>query len=1204
VTFFKIPSLISNQTNENNVAETVVQKIGRLSKQGTSSMNKSETVVVMFDYQAKNDDELTLRPGQNIQVLSQDPGLSGDEGWWAGKIGNRLGVFPRNFVSAKKQLPGAKNSYQPLPDDYSPLESKYDVGEKPVLEVVAKKDKADFEFANVEVIHKEELDVQNAVGFGGFGTVYLGYYKNRKVAVKEFRHCASNDEEFLRSVKEEASTYAMGLSHKNIIGFEGLCLTRELPSIVLEFAEGGTLNKCLKDRILPPNIIVKWALQIASGMNYLHAAFDKPIIHRDLKSSNVLIKEPIEEDCEDLWNKTMKIADFGLARQTDITEEFTMGGTMAFMAPESIIKQKFSRFTDVWSYGVMLWEMLTGDQPYKDMEMQRICFGIGHNKLTLPIPNGCPDHLKELLQQCWSKEPHMRPSFATIISKLQTLAESDFVEIPISMFSDMQENWKVEVKSIIEDLRVKEQRLFEEYEEIQKEQERQRKIQKRLIKQIAEVHQREINVVAREMSLHNNNKKLENARYNKPRPPKRLGKFKRSKLLKLGGISEPSDFRHRQTVKVTDLEGSSPNMSENEESGRDENGEVPHLSRYTFLENPPQELENNTMTLETARKHQEAKSLADQIQSTAEKPSESNKDEKSLVTPDSPRLSVLYESDDLNSTKPTPMSSKENSLSRCQSHPVPHLLFEVAKLLASVPLNNDVTTVMTKPIHVDSSNDDEMTSVSSHASNSQSNHRTNHVGGRATDSSSPKDERKRNQSNIEKWTAYLVLCLQNFKKGWKRKSPAHKRKENKQQQSPQQPETKPKEAAVLTKVLRCDNAADLNDVVTGSLLSMTSQDSAVAHNNVAQAVAAYQACGDLVQSSHSANYEDDFLAYLDPCNQVAQFTRKQPNTAAMNRAFKDDNESSLKLHQSTSPANSVVNPSTRASTPGPGPSSNRYEMVRKRGHSRNLSDGRQPISLDYAAKVLQTHKTPAERAKEASQDPELCRLPAPEARRARKKSEIKIEDVERPNSLAISIARPRPNQQVQPVKICYNQSVSRTEEKNQKQLVSPERNQNKLHHKNSLQNYEINNQFQPQQHNRQMSNNNYSQNFKPIQMVSKTNMNVHTHTADHLNYQQKIASSLPYNQSGQPVLPATMNNDPFDIEFPQATLNKSLKKAEPLEPRSPIAKSSGQKSTFGVSLLDTPMGEDKDIRPAITTQQLSSQVQKVTFADLEKEFLS
>lgn len=94
------------------------------------------------------------------------------------------------------------------------------------------------------------------------------------------------------------------------------------------------------------------------------------------------------------------------------------------------------------------------------------------------------------------------------------------------------------------------------------------------------------------------------------------------------------------------------------------------------------------------------------------------------------------------------------------------------------------------------------------------------------------------------------MFLQNFKKGWKRKSPAHKRKENKQQQSPQQPETKPKEAAVLTKVLRCDNAADLNDVVTGSLLSMTSQDSAVAHNNVAQAVAAYQACGDLVQSSH------------------------------------------------------------------------------------------------------------------------------------------------------------------------------------------------------------------------------------------------------------------------------------------------------------------------------------------------------------------
>ena len=283
--FFKIPSLIPNQTNDSDVIEAVDNKKSKFSNL-TNSINKSQTVVAMFDYQAKNDDELTLRPGQNIQVLSQDPGLSGDEGWWAGKIGNRLGVFPRNFVSAKKQLPGAKNSYQPLPDDYSPLESKYDACEKSVLEVVIKDDKADFDFANVKVIHKEELDLKHPVGFGGFGNVFLGYYQGRKVAIKEFRHCTSNDEEFLRSVKEEAATFAMGLSHKNIIGFEGLCLTRELPCIVLEFAEGGALNKCLKDRILPPNIIVKWALQIASGMNYLHAAFDKPIIHRDLKSSN------------------------------------------------------------------------------------------------------------------------------------------------------------------------------------------------------------------------------------------------------------------------------------------------------------------------------------------------------------------------------------------------------------------------------------------------------------------------------------------------------------------------------------------------------------------------------------------------------------------------------------------------------------------------------------------------------------------------------------------------------------------------------------------------------------------------------------------------------------------------------------------------------------------------------------------------------
>ena len=100
-------------------------------------------------------------------------------------------------------------------------------------------------------------------------------------------------------------------------------------------------------------------------MAYLHDGAPISLVHRDLKSSNVLILEPIKKD-DDLTLKTLKITDFGLAREFSNTTKISAAGTYAWMPPEVIKTSTFSKASDVWSYGVLVWELLTGETPYKE----------------------------------------------------------------------------------------------------------------------------------------------------------------------------------------------------------------------------------------------------------------------------------------------------------------------------------------------------------------------------------------------------------------------------------------------------------------------------------------------------------------------------------------------------------------------------------------------------------------------------------------------------------------------------------------------------------------------------------------------------------------------------------------------------------------------------------------------------------------------
>ncbi|KAJ8372544.1 hypothetical protein AAFF_G00281490 [Aldrovandia affinis] len=215
----------------------------------------------VFAYEASGEDELSLRRGDVVEVLSKDAAISGDEGWWTGKINHRVGIFPSNYVTYQPAI------YHRLPA--AGAAGVRDSGPSSPVQIIF-----------------SDLVLEEIIGVGGFGKVYKGTWKDQEVAVKAARQDPDEDiTATADSVKQEAKLFSM-LQHPNIIKLEGVCLEEPNLCLVMEYARGGTLNRALTGRRIPPHILVNWAVQIAKGMLYLHEEAVVPIIHRDLKSSN------------------------------------------------------------------------------------------------------------------------------------------------------------------------------------------------------------------------------------------------------------------------------------------------------------------------------------------------------------------------------------------------------------------------------------------------------------------------------------------------------------------------------------------------------------------------------------------------------------------------------------------------------------------------------------------------------------------------------------------------------------------------------------------------------------------------------------------------------------------------------------------------------------------------------------------------------
>ncbi|KAI9522225.1 hypothetical protein NQZ68_038098 [Dissostichus eleginoides] len=293
-----------------------------------------------------------------------------------------------------------------------------------------------------------------------------------------------------------------------------------------------------------------------------------------------LLSQPIENEC--MEGLTLKITDFGLAREWHKTTKMSTAGTYAWMAPEVIKSSTFSKGSDVWSYGVLLWELLTGEAPYKGIDGLAVAYGVAVNKLTLPIPSTCPEPFAQLMSECWDQDPHRRPSFSSILSQLLALEQQVKEEMPQESFHSLQEDWKLEIQDMFDELRAKEKELRSREEELKRAAVEQKSQEEFLRLREQELAQWEQDVFERELSLlilHLN----QNQNQEKPNVKKRKGTFKKHKLKCKNGekISQPQDFIHKITVQA------SPGLEKRRNSPDMGSGSSPSFRRFRAIQLSP-----------------------------------------------------------------------------------------------------------------------------------------------------------------------------------------------------------------------------------------------------------------------------------------------------------------------------------------------------------------------------------------------------------------------------------------------------------------------------------------------------------------------------------------------------------------------------------------------------------------------------------------
>ncbi|KAF8020625.1 hypothetical protein BT93_G1154 [Corymbia citriodora subsp. variegata] len=260
-------------------------------------------------------------------------------------------------------------------------------------------------------INLNNLKFEKKVASGSYGDLYKGTYCSQDVAIKVLKPERLNEE--LQSEFAQEVFIMRKVRHKNVVQFIGACTKPPNLYIVTEFMSGGSVYDYLhkqKGFFKLPRLL-KVAIDVAKGMHYLH---QNNIIHRDLKAANLLMDE----------NEVFKVADFGVARvkaQSGVMTAET--GTYRWMAPEVIEHKPYDHKADVFSFGIVLWEALTGKLPYEYLTPLQAAVGVVQKGLRPTIPKHTHPKLSELLQSCWQADAKKRPDFVDIITILQQIAK-------------------------------------------------------------------------------------------------------------------------------------------------------------------------------------------------------------------------------------------------------------------------------------------------------------------------------------------------------------------------------------------------------------------------------------------------------------------------------------------------------------------------------------------------------------------------------------------------------------------------------------------------------------------------------------------------------------------------------------------------------------------------------------------------------------
>ncbi|KAL2341665.1 hypothetical protein Fmac_009605 [Flemingia macrophylla] len=258
----------------------------------------------------------------------------------------------------------------------------------------------------------EDLTIGEPIGQGSCGTVYHALWYGSDVAVKVFSK-QEYSEDLILSFRQEVSVMKR-LRHPNVILFMGAVTSPQHLGIVTEFLPRGSLFRLLQRNTskLEWRRRVNMALDIARGVNYLHHC-NPPIIHRDLKSSNILVDK----------NWTVKVGDFGLSRlkhETYLTTR-TGKGTPQWMAPEVLRNELSDEKSDVYSFGVLLWELATEKIPWDTLNPMQVIGAVGFMNHRLEIPEDVDSQWASIIESCWHSDPASRPTFQELVERLREM---------------------------------------------------------------------------------------------------------------------------------------------------------------------------------------------------------------------------------------------------------------------------------------------------------------------------------------------------------------------------------------------------------------------------------------------------------------------------------------------------------------------------------------------------------------------------------------------------------------------------------------------------------------------------------------------------------------------------------------------------------------------------------------------------------------